>query len=143
MHGLDGRSRELELPARFERNRTAAGDVEQADDVAVLEDGLPPEQVLHAFEQRANAAAAVVRNGVIALHHEHELLVLGADAELRLGFAARFEPRNKFLARLDRRHVDLVAGHAGVPTKGPRPYTAPAREGNWPMLHARALPRGR
>src|SRR5262245_17229460 len=26
--------------------------------------------------------------------------------------------------------------------KGPRPYTAPTREGNWPMLHAQPLPAG-
>src|SRR6185295_8650722 len=41
------------------------------------------------------------------------LLMLGSDTKLRLGFAARFEPRNEFLARLDRRHVDLVASHVG------------------------------
>src|SRR5262245_278051 len=27
--------------------------------------------------------------------------------------------------------------------KGPRPYTAPAREGNWPMLRVQGPPRGR
>src|SRR4051812_42241083 len=43
--------------------------------------------------------------------------MLGTDTKLRLGFASRFEPRNEFLARLDRRHVDLVASHEGVPTE--------------------------
>ena len=46
-----------------------------------------------------------------------ELLVLGADAELRLRLAARLEPRDQFVARVDRRHVDLVAGHSGIPAE--------------------------
>src|SRR5437660_11913020 len=70
--------------------------------------------MLHAFQQRADAAAAVIRDRSMVLDHEHELLVLGAEAELRLGLAARFEPRDKLLARLDRRHVDLVTSHAGI-----------------------------
>src|SRR5262249_2397241 len=61
---------------------------------------------------------------------EHEFLVLGADAEVRLRLTALFEPRDEFLARFDWRHVDLVAGHAVFRPKGPRPYTAAAREGN-------------
>jgi hypothetical protein len=142
MHGLDGRSRELKLPTRLERNRTAAGDIEQADDVAVLGDGLPAEQVLHAFEQGANAASAVVGDRVVALDHEHELLVLGADAKLRLGFAARFEPRDKFLARFDRRHVDLVAGHADVPTERAATLHGAHKGGQLADAPARALPEG-
>ena len=87
MHGLDRRAGQLELPARLERDRAAAGDVEQADDVAVLEDRLPAEQVLHAFEQRADAAPALVRDRPVALDRERKFLVLGADAELRLRLA--------------------------------------------------------
>jgi len=60
-----------------------------------------------------------------------ELLVLGANAKLRLRLAARLEPRDQFLAGFDRRHVDLVASHAALPAKGPRPYTAAVRESNW------------
>ncbi len=45
---------------------------------------------------------------------EGELLVLGADAELCLWLAARFQPGDEFVARLDRRHVDLVTSHAGL-----------------------------
>src|SRR5262249_4696291 len=48
---------------------------------------------------------------------EHELLVLGTEAELRSGLAARLKPRDELLARFDRRHVDLVASHTAVPTK--------------------------
>ena len=54
--GLDRRAGQLELAAGLERDRAAAGDVEQADDVAALHDRLPAEQALHALEQRADAA---------------------------------------------------------------------------------------
>src|SRR5262249_43496667 len=45
------------------------------------------------------------------LDREGELLVLGADAELRSRLAALLEPRDKLVARVERRHVDLIAGH--------------------------------
>ena len=61
MHGLDWRAGQFELAARLERDRATAGDVEQADDVAVFDDWLPAEQMLHAFEQCADAAAALRR----------------------------------------------------------------------------------
>src|SRR5262249_15267746 len=102
----------LELPARLERDRTAAGHVEHADDVTVLEDRLPAKQMLHAIEQRADAAPALVGNRPVAFDREGELLVLGADAVLRLRLAALGEPRDEFVARFDRRHVDLVTSHA-------------------------------
>src|SRR6476620_11732949 len=101
------------MAARLERNRATAGHVEQTTHVAVFDDRLPTEQILHSLEQRANTAATVIGNRAMPLDREHELLMLGTDTKLRLGFAARFEPRNEFLARLDRRHVDLVASHAG------------------------------
>ena len=44
---------------------------------------------------------------------EGEFFVLGADAKLRLWLAAFGEPGDKFVARLDRPHVDLIASHAG------------------------------
>ena len=67
MHGLDRRARQFELPARLQRDRAAAGDVIEPDDVAALHDRLPAEQELHAFEQRADAARALVRHGMMAL----------------------------------------------------------------------------
>ena len=42
--------------------------------------------MLHAFEQRANAAAGPRRHRPMILEREHEFLVFGADAEMRLGF---------------------------------------------------------
>ena len=60
VHGLDRRAGQFELAARLQRNRAAAGDVEHADDVVALHDRLPAEQVLHALEQRADRARALV-----------------------------------------------------------------------------------
>ena len=111
VHVLDRRAGEFELAARLERNGAAVGDVEQADDVVALHDRLPAEQVVHAFEQRADRAAAGIGHRPVILDREGEFLVLGADAELFRRLAARFEPGDEFVARLDRGHVDLVTGH--------------------------------
>src|SRR4029077_8204509 len=45
-------------------------------------------------------------------HDEGKFLVLGAGAKLRPRLAARFEPGDEFVARLDGGHVDLVTSHA-------------------------------
>src|SRR3982074_2965311 len=82
VHALDRRARKLELAAWLERNRAAAGHLEQTDYVAVLDDRLPAEQILHAFEQRADAAAAIIGDRAMTLDREHELLVLGTEAKL-------------------------------------------------------------
>src|SRR4029077_19428369 len=92
-------------------DRAAAGHVEEPDDVAVFDDRLPAEQMLHAVEQRADAAASVIGNRRMTFEHEGEFLVLGADAEFRPGLAAVREPRDEIVARFDRRHVDLVTCH--------------------------------
>ena len=113
MHAFDLRAGQLELAAGLERDRAAAGDIEEADDVRSFHDRLPAEQVLHAFEQRANAAAALVRHRPVALQREDELLVLGADTELRFGFGALRKPIHEIVAPLDRRQVDLITRHAG------------------------------
>src|SRR5205814_3410107 len=81
-------------------------------------DRLPAEQMLHAFEQRADRAAAVIGHRPVALDRERKFLVLGADAELRLRLAAGCEPRNEFVARLDRRQIDLVTSHGKPRSKG-------------------------
>ena len=117
MHGLDRRAGQLELPAGLERDRAAAGHVGEPDDVVALHDRLPAEQMLHAIEQRADAARPAIGHGPMAIHGEDEFLVLGADAEFRLRLAARLKPRDQLVARTDRRHVDLVAGHSGFRRK--------------------------
>ena len=112
MHGLDRRARELELAAGLERDRAAAGHVGKADDVRPLHDRVPAEQHLHPLEQPADAAAALVGHRLVTLDREGEFFVLGADAELRRRLGSLGEPRNEVVARLHRRHVDLIAGHA-------------------------------
>ena len=76
--------------------------------------GSQPSRCVHAVEQRADGAAAGIGHRAVVFDREGEFLVLGADAELRLRLAARFEPGDEFVARLDRGHVDLVTSHAGV-----------------------------
>ncbi len=126
MYGFDRRARKLELTARLERDRAAAGDIEEADDIALLDDRLPTEQVLHAFEQRTDAAVAIIGDRPMILDREGEFLVLRADPPLRLRLAACLEPRDEIVARLDRRHVDLVTSHAGGSLhRGRGPYWGP------------------
>ena len=118
VHGLDRRAGQLELAAGLQRNRAAPGDVVEPDDVAALHDRLPAEQKLHAFEQRADAARAFVGHGLTALQRERGLLVLGTDAELGRRLAAGLEPRDEFVTRLQRRHIDLVTRHEKIRISG-------------------------
>ena len=130
MNGFDLRAGQFELAAGLERDGAAAGDVEQADDVRPFHDGLPAEQMLHALEQRANAALALVGHRTVPLQREHEFLVLGADVELRFGFDALGNPLHEIVAPFERRQVDLITCHAGSRKKRPRPYTRRAEESN-------------
>jgi hypothetical protein len=120
-----GAPRQLELSAGLQRDRTAAGDIVEADDVLALHDRLPAQQELHAFQQGANPARTLIGDRIVAMNGEREFFVLGADAPLRLRLAARLEPGDEFVAPFHRRHVDLVTGHAGCRwwfrRKGPRP----------------------
>src|SRR5207244_10938699 len=95
------------------------------------------------FQQRADAAAPVVGNRMMALLREGEFLVLGADPKLRLGLAAGFEPRDQLLTRFDRRHVDLVTSHSVIPEKGRGPYPGAGKAQilPWDQLALRALMR--
>ena len=113
MQRFELRAGQFELAAGLERDRPAAGDVEQADDVFPFRDRLPAEQMLHAFEQRANAAPPLVGHRTMARQREGKLLVLGADAELRFRFDALGKPIHEIVAPLDRRQVDLITRHAG------------------------------
>src|SRR5262245_52672156 len=86
--------------------------------------------MLHSLKQRANAATALVGHRPEFLDCEYKFLVLRADTELRALFAARLEPRDEFVTRFDRPHIELITSHLGFAPKGRRPYTAPARESN-------------
>ena len=121
VHGLHRRAGQFELSARLQRDRAAAGNVIEADDVAALHDRLPAEQELHAVEQRADAARAFIRHGMVALQRERRLLVLGADAEFGRRLHAGRQPRHQFVARLQRRHIDLVTRHTNSGGRAIRP----------------------
>ena len=76
-------------------------------------------------------ALAGIRHRLVAIDGEGEFLVLGADAELRLRLAARFEPGDEFVARLDGGHVDLVTSHASeFPAKRAATLNMGRRKGN-------------
>ena len=111
VHGFERRARQFELAAGLERDRAAAGHVGETYDVLALHDRLPAEQVLHAVKQCTDAARARIGHRPVTVHGEREFLVLGADAEFFLRLATGGKPRDQLVARFDRRHVDLVAGH--------------------------------
>ena len=69
----------------------------------LLEHRVPAEAILHSFEQRPDAALAVVRNRRVAAPVEAELLVLGADAPFADRLRARFEIGDELVPRLDGR----------------------------------------
>ena len=105
--GMDGRLRragKLELAARLERDRAAAVRVVEADQRAVVLDRRPAEARLGAFEQRPDAALALVGDGRQIGRVERDLLVLDADAE-RFGAACRRPPAT----RPDRRGDSMIS----------------------------------
>ena len=103
--GRERRTGKLELPAGLEADDAAFGAIRalQRDDVAALHDAIPAEALLHAFEQRADAALAVVGNRRVTLPVEAELLVLGADAPVGHRLVACFEISDELVPRLDGR----------------------------------------
>src|SRR5262249_32888340 len=110
-----------------------------SDDRISLHDRLPAQQHAHALQQRPDAALALVGNWRGIGERERQLLVLGADAEFGLRLGASGEPRDQFVARLDRRHVELVTSHEDsgkwAPRKGPE---RAARKGRGPYGAVRA-----
>ena len=138
--GLDRGARKLELAARLERDRAAAGRVEQADDVAVLDDRLPAEQVKHAFEQCADAARAPHRAPARRPSSVKANFSCSVPMRKRDFGLAPCEPRDQLVARLDRRHVDLVTGHAGFRRNGRRPYTDAPRKSNEALVMPAVAP---
>ena len=111
VHGLDLRAGQFELATRLERNGAAAGHVVQADHVRPFHDGLPAQKMLHAFEQRADAAWPLVGDRAVPFERENKFLVLGANTELRLRPGALRQPSDEFVPPLDRRQVDLITRH--------------------------------
>ena len=117
---VERRAREFELSARLERNRAAAVGVVEADQDAVVVDRLPAEPLAHALEQRPNAPVAAIRDGRAIGAVEWYFFVLGADVEWTRRLAARLEPGDQRVARLDNLTIDDVASHAGAHPSGRR-----------------------
>ncbi len=93
VHVLEGRAGQFELAAGLEADRAALRAVLAAerDDVALLRDRIPAEAVLEPLEQRADAAFAFIRDRVMSVRIEAELLVLGADAPFVRGLGTLLE----------------------------------------------------
>src|SRR4051812_16614445 len=108
---------ELELTARLERDCAAAGHVRKADNVRPIHDRLPAEQMLHTDQQRADRALALIGHRIAPARGEGELLMLGADAELRLRLVALLEPGDQFVARFDGLQVNDITSHLGIPAE--------------------------
>ncbi len=116
---LQRRAGELELPARLQRDVGRAA--LQADQGLALEHVLPA-IALEALHQGVDARLAVVGDRVERAGAEHELLVLGADAEPRRGLAALRQIGRQGLDS-QRRVVDHGLPHALSQLKrgGPSP----------------------
>ena len=110
--GLERRAGKLELAAGLQRDRALAGRLHQTDDPALVEDRIPAERALHAFQQRADAAFAAIGHGCVAIDIERELFVFGADAPLVARLVALCEICDEFVAALDRPEIRRVARHA-------------------------------
>jgi hypothetical protein len=83
--GLERRARQLELTSGLKADGTAPRAIlaPKRDDIALLGDGVPTE-IPQSFEQRADAAVAIIGDWRKALPVETKLLVLGADEMMGL-----------------------------------------------------------
>src|SRR3546814_15981926 len=79
---LDGRTRQFELPGRFERDRSAIA--LQGDELAVLGDGLPTEAG-HALEQGTDALRAFPRWRAKIVEPERKSVGEGKRVSVRVG----------------------------------------------------------
>ncbi len=120
MHVLKRRSGKFELSAGLERHGAAPRHVRKPDDVLAFHDRLPAEHVLHAVEQGSDAARPRVWHGPVTVERERKFLVFGADPKLLFRLATGRKPRDEFVARFDRCHIDLVTSHSDI-RQGPRP----------------------
>ena len=119
MDRLYRRAGKLELAAGLQRDRALAGRLDKADDVALVEDRIPAERLLHALQQRADAAFAAIGNGRVAVDIEGKLLVLGADPPLLARLVAFGEIGGQLIDRFDRPEIGRVARHGPLPALQP------------------------
>jgi hypothetical protein len=109
---LEGRARELELPARLKRNRPAASLVGKADGVIVLDDRRPAGARLHAVQEGPNAPAAVIGHGGGIGFVERDLLVFGAEPPGLARLLAGGDPFHELRPRTNRGRIGYVPRHA-------------------------------
>ena len=112
VQGPQRRTRQLELPARLERNRSAAGLVGETDGVVALDDRLPAGPLLHALQQGADAPAAFIGNGGGIRPVEWNLLVLGAEPPCLARLLAGGDPFHEFRPCTDGGRIGYVPRHA-------------------------------
>ena len=113
------RAGKLELPAGLQRDRAAADGIDEPDQGAAVLDRVPAQTLAHRLQQGADPARPLIGNRRVARGIERDFLVLGPDAELRAGLAARFQPRDQVPFRFNDLRVDNVAGHTSFPAFGP------------------------
>ena len=95
---LERRAGELELAGGFEADRAVRA--AQGDDLAAFLDRFPAE-FLHVEQDVADAARLVIGGRAVVRTVEDELLVLGADPPVGLGFLAIEKRRDQLVAALD------------------------------------------
>src|SRR3954452_21771092 len=93
---------QFELTAWLQRNGAAAGDIEKSDNVAVFHDRVPPEQMLHAMEQRFNTARPRIGDRPVPLEGERRLFMLCADPEGLFRLCSSLQPRDELITRMQR-----------------------------------------
>jgi hypothetical protein len=127
---FDRRAGQLELSARLERDRAAAGHVRKADDVRPVHDRLPAEQMLHADQQRADRALALIGHRIVPSVVNANF---SCSVPMRNGFrlGALFEPRDQLVARFEwasgrRRHGPCTE----IPAEKGATLHTPREEGN-------------
>ena len=108
----DEAARQFELAARFQRDGAAALALEQADQIAGIGNRLPVGLTHQPGQQGLHAAIACIGDGAVIGTIERDLLVLRADAPLRLRLLAICDPGDEFVAGFDRRRIGYVTGHA-------------------------------
>ena len=109
---LDGGTGQFQLSARFKTDIRAI--LDQTDQLAAFFDRGPAMGVAQACEDRQHRAGAVIGDGLQRILAITELLVLGPDAPILFGFAARRQVLDQLGRVLDRPAAGLRDGHAGL-----------------------------
>ena len=105
------RTRQFELPARFDRNRPAADRISQPDDRRPVHDRFPAALLRQCIQQSPDAMWPAIGYRLGRAGQERNLFMLGADPELGDRLGALFKPGDQLVAALNRGGIKLVAGH--------------------------------